>query len=292
MNAPRENTKVPVPDIYLYDPDHPKNKVGAPFMLMEYINGNTAMESSARKGCARFVFGTEEQDARLRRQMAEIQVDLARCHFDSIGSLRFDEERQEYCIGPMLAAGLGPWKSSFAYYSDVAEFVLKSAASYDDITSRHSFAVPIVFKNLIPRFCSNDTGSFSLTNLNFGFRNVLVDEDFSIIGVIDLDGIVAAPKEVVGQFPTFSGLDPPAPGVLPKNLLVLQQEVKEKPSIESYAALLRETAHGPERQIFAGVLTTPHALVRGLEAFGMSEFVNDRWMDSFLYILRTEGLKK
>ena len=290
MNAPRENTNIPVPEIYLYDPD--LSRVGAPFMLMEYINGNTAMELSARKGCAPFVFGTEEQDARLRRQMAEIQVDLARCHFDSIGSLRFDEEKQEFCIGPLLMAGLGPWKSSFAYYSDVAEFVLKSSASYDEITSRHSFAVPIVFKNLMPRFCSNDKGSFSLTNLNLGFHNVLVNEDFSLIGVIDLDGIMAAPKEVVGQFPTLSGLDPPAPGIPPKNSLVLERERKEKPLIESYAALLRESAHGPERQIFAGVMTTAHALVRGLEAFGMKGIVNDRWMDSFLYILRTQGLKK
>ena len=291
-NAPRLNTNVPVPNIYLYDLD-PKNKVGAPFMLMEYINGTTAMELRERKECAPFVFGTEEQDARLRQQMAHIQVDLARCRSDSIGSLQFDEKDNEVFIGPEIVTGLGPWKSSFAYYNDIAEHALKSSASNDQLNSRHSFALPLVFKDLVARFCSDETGPFSLTNRDLGFHNLLVDENFAVIGVIDLDGIMAAPKEVVGQFPDSSGLDPPAPEIPPANSLVLKREQKEKSMIESYAALLRVHADGPERQIFADIMTTPHALVRGLQAFEMhQDFVNDEWMKSFLYILRTEGLTK
>ena len=291
MNVPRLNTNIPVPDIHFYDLD-PKNKVGAAFTLMEYINGNTAIELSGRKGCAPFVFGTKEQDARLRQQMAQIQVDLARCRFDSIGSLQFDEKEDEFFIGPELVTGLGPWKSSFAYYDDVAEHALRACASNDDLSSRHSFAVPLVFKDLVARFCSDETGPFSLTNRDLGFHNVLVDDDFAVIGVIDLDGIMAAPKEVVGQFPVLSGLDPPAPGIPPSDPLVLEREQEEKPLIESYAALLTQIADGPERRIFADIMTTPHALVRGLEAFGMhQEFVNDEWMESFLYLLRKEGLQ-
>ena len=260
---------------------------------MEYINGTTAMELSERKECAPFVFGTEEQDARLRQQMAHIQLDLARCRFDSIGSLQFDEKDNEFFIGPEIVTGLGPWKSSFAYYNDIAEHALKSSASRDDLTSRHSFAVPLVFKDLVARICSDDTGPFSLTNRDLGFHNVLVDEHFAVIGVIDLDGIMAALKEVVGQFPVLSGLDPPAPGFPPSNPLVLKREQKEKPLIESYAALLERLADGPERQIFADIMTTSHALVRGLGAFEMHQgFVNDRWMKSFLYLLRKEGLQK
>ena len=262
-------------------------------MLMEYINGTTVTELSRRKECAPYVHGTEEQDARLRRQMAQIQVDLARCQFESIGSLRFDEKSNEFFIGPETVTGLGPWKSSFAYYKDVAEHSLLSSASKDELSSRHSFAVPLVFKDLVSRFCSDDTGPFSIANRDFGFHNVLVDEEFAIIGVIDLDGVMAAPKEVVGQFPVLSSLSPPAPGVPPSNSLVLARETKEKPLIESYASLLRELSGGPERQIFAGIMTTPHALVRGLNAFDMhQDFVNDNCMDSFLYLLREEGLKK
>ena len=242
-----------------------------------------------RKGCEPLVFGTKEQDARLRQQMAQIQVDLARCHFDNIGSLQLNEKEDKFFIGPELVTGLGPWKSSFAYYNDVVEHALRSSVSNDELNSRHSFAVPLVFKDLIARFCSDDIGPFSLTNRDFGFHNILVDENFAIIGVIDLDGIMTAPKEVVGQFPVLSDMAPPPPGVPPRNPLVLKREQEEKPLIESYAALLRELADGSERQIFADIMTTAHALVRGLEAFMMhQDFVNDKWMDSFLYILRNE----
>ena len=280
------NTNIPVPDIYLYDLDA-KNKVGAPFMLMQYINGTTAMDLHERKECAPFVFGTEEQNARLRRQMARIQVELARCRFDSIGSLQYDERDDAFFIGPELATGLGPWKSSFAYFNDAVEHALKCCASREELSSRPSFVVPLLFKDLLARFCSNDTGPFSLMNLDFGSHNVLVDDDFSIIGIIDPDGIMAAPKEVVGQFPVLSGLQPSAPGIPPANEMVIEREQREKPLIESYAALLREYADGPERRIFADILAIPHAIVRGLREFQMhQDFVNDEWMESFLYLLR------
>ena len=287
---PRLITNVPVPNKYFYDLD-PKNKVGAPYMLMEYINGNTALELKMRKECAPLVLGTEEQDANLRQQMAHIQVTLAQYRFDSIGSLRFDEEYNEFFIGPDVVTGLGPWKSSFAYYKDIAEHALKSSASNGEITSRHSFAVPLVFKDLVARFCSDDTGPFSLTNRALGFHNVLVDENFAFLGLIDLGGIMAAPEEVVGQFPVWSCLDPPAPGIPPSNRQVLNQQMKEKLLIESYATSLRVLAGGPERQIFANIMTTPHALVRGMMEFDRHiGVVNDEWMESFLYLLRTEGL--
>ena len=265
------------------------NKVGAPFMLMEYINGNTATELRGRKECAPFLNGTKEQDARLRQQMAQIQIDLARCRFDSIGSIQFNEKDNEFFIGPEIMTGLGPWKSSFAYYIDAAEHALRSAASKEEVSSRPSFVVPLVFKDLVTRFCSDDTGPFSLANRDFGFHNVLVDDDFSVVGVIDLDGIMAAPKEVVGQFPELSGLDPPAPGIRTANPLALQREEMEKPRIESYAALLRAYADGPEREIFADIMAAPHAIVRGLNQFDMhSDFTNDAWMESFLYLLRKQ----
>ena len=61
-------------------------------MLMEYINGTTAMDLHERKDCAPFAFRIEEQNTRLGRQVARVQVELARCRFDGIGSLQYDEK--------------------------------------------------------------------------------------------------------------------------------------------------------------------------------------------------------
>ena len=153
--------------------------------------------------------------------------------------------------------------------------------------------MPLVFKDLVARFCSDDTGPFSLANLDFEVHNVFVDDDFSLIGVIDLDGVMAAPKEVVGQFPVLSALQPPAPGISPANEMVVEREQREKPLIKSYAALLGEYADGPERQIFADILAIPHAIVRGLRDIQMhQDFVNDEWMESFLYLLRKKLLQE
>ncbi len=49
---------------------------------MDYINSTTAMNLHARKGLPPFMFGTEQQNARLKRQMAQVQVDLP-----SVGSI-------------------------------------------------------------------------------------------------------------------------------------------------------------------------------------------------------------
>ena len=98
---------------------------------------------------------------------------------------------------------------------------------------------------------------------------------------------MAAPKEVVGQFPALCALDPPAPGVPPRNEFVRAQEEQEKSLIESYVTSLRTLAIGSERQIFADTMSIPKILVRGLNAFiSHQNFVNDQWMDSFLYLLR------
>lgn len=219
--------------------------------------------------------------------MAQIQVELAQCQLGQIGSPRYDKGSGEFTIGPEIKTGLGPWNSSFAYYHDTAEHALNSCASDMELNTRCSFALPLLFKELVRRYCSDDNGPFSLTNRDFGFHNILVDDKFSIIGVIDFDGITAAPKEVVGQFPALCALGSPALGVPPGNEFVKAREEQEKPSIESSATSLRTLAIGSERQIFADMMSIPNSLVRGLNALiSHQNFVNDQWMDSFLYPLR------
>jgi hypothetical protein len=166
--------------------------------------------------------------------MTQIQVELAQCQFGQIGSLRYDKTSGEFTIGPGSETGLGPWKSSFAYYHDAAEHALNSSDM--ELNTKCSFALPLLFKELVCRYCSDDTGPFSLTNRDFGLHNILVDDKFSIIGVIDFDGIMAAPKEVIGQFPALCALGSPALGVPPGNEFVKAQEEQEKPSIEASAS--------------------------------------------------------
>jgi hypothetical protein len=59
------------------------------------------------------------------------------------------------------------------------------------------------------------TGPFRLTNRDFGAHNLLVDDDFDIVVVIDFDGVMAAPLAAVAQYPALSFLDPDPPGFVP-----------------------------------------------------------------------------
>ncbi|OCL08288.1 hypothetical protein AOQ84DRAFT_407192 [Glonium stellatum] len=291
MKYLKQKTSILVPEIHHYDLN-PNNEVGARFVVVDYINGTTAYRLLMRKQRPLFTFGTEEQSAKLKQQMAQIQVELARCQFGQIGSLRHDEDSSEFTIGPDVETGLGPWKSSFAYYHDVVERSLKSCASKKELNNRQSFAAPILFKDLVHRYCSDDTGPFSLANRDFGFHNILVDDNFSIVGVIDFAGIMAAPKEIVGQFPAMSGMNPPAPGIPPRNDFVKAREEEERPLIEAYVALLRTLAVGPEAQIFANMMAIPNSLVQGMTDLAChQDFVIEQWMDSFVYLLRESVLK-
>jgi aminoglycoside phosphotransferase (APT) family kinase protein len=82
----RANTRIPVPSIYHYNVN-PANDFGAPYIIMEYVDGNVASELRETKGCALGLFGTAEQDRRFRQQMANIQVQLASCQFNQIGAI-------------------------------------------------------------------------------------------------------------------------------------------------------------------------------------------------------------
>lgn len=52
-----------------------------------------------------------------------------------------------------------------------------------------------------------DSGDFGLTNLDIGTNNVLVNENFDIVAVIDWDSVVTAPGAVLHQFPWCIGAE-------------------------------------------------------------------------------------
>ena len=175
------------------------------------LNGTVATELQAAKNCDGGLFGTPDQDRKFREQMASIQVELSSFKFDQIGSLYQDERTLEFFVGPDIETGKGPWTSSIDYYTDLANHALQVcvADAASDVQTSCSFAIPILFNHLISLYSqkSSRRGPFSLTNRDFGAHNLLVNDDFEIIGVIDFDGVMAAPIEVVAQYPRLTGLE-------------------------------------------------------------------------------------
>ena len=61
--------------------------------------------------------------------------------------------------------------------------------------------------------CATDRGPFALTNCDIGFHNILLNENLSIIGMIDCNTVKTAPIHVVAQIPGLSDMMIAKPGL-------------------------------------------------------------------------------
>ncbi|KAK5218482.1 hypothetical protein LTR47_011704 [Exophiala xenobiotica] len=296
MKFLKAKTSIPVPEVYNYCVD-PKNDVGAPYILMDYIPGTVATELRMARNCEVGLFGTFEQDRKFRQQMAGIQVALSSFEFDRIGSLYQDETTSQFFIGPDIEIGKGPWASSMDYYADLANHALQDcvANAAADVQTSCSFAVPVIFKHLISVYSHDRTsaGHFKLTNRDFGAHNLLVNNDFEIIGVIDLDGVMAAPIEMVAQYPQLSGLERETPGHIETRPLAIARISRTAPKLEEYKNFVEaaEVESGCNKKgeptIASMMLSDATSVLQGLLCYtSHQKFVNETWMEGYLKLLR------
>ncbi|VUC23585.1 unnamed protein product [Clonostachys rosea] len=203
----------------------------------------------------------------------------------------------DYIHGPDIETNKGPWPSPSAYFSDVAEHCLRVCANNapPEVLGSASFTLPILFTRLMNIFANNDisignsSARFCVTNRDFGPHNLLVDQNFHIIGAIDFDGIMAAPIEVAAQFPALAGLDPEPPGYVTTKPLAIERIKRAEPLIKHYHEIIKEieeqvNPEGP--QINKAMLSHGARVVQGLNQYkSHSKMVNDRWLDSYTRIL-------
>jgi hypothetical protein len=292
----RAKTLIPVPEVYYHSVD-PANEVGAEYILMDYIHGTVATELREAKKYTAGLFGTPDQDREFRKQMAVIQVTLSSFKFDKIGSLYLDERTPEFFIGPDIETGKGPWRSSMNYYADIADHALRECVRYapPDVKSSCSFANPILFKHLIS-LCSHRSsidGPFGLVNRDFGAHNLLVDDNFEIVGVIDLDGVMAAPMEVVAQYPVLTGLDRDPPGHVETRPAAIDRIERTEPKLKEYKDMVEaaEAEMGISNEgnttIANLMLSDAASIFQGLLRYqGYQKSTNDKWMEAYVRILR------
>ncbi|KAK3900816.1 hypothetical protein C8A05DRAFT_45411 [Staphylotrichum tortipilum] len=225
----RSKTSIPVPKL-LDCSTATDNPVGAPYMLVEYIYGTVASELREARSCPLQMSGTSEQDRRFREQMAQIQATVATFQFSKIGSLYHNPETDEFHFGPDLQIGKGPWTSFSKYYDDLADHLLKLASAKDVLEQSQSFMLPVILNRLMGALGEEKAGPFRLTNL----------------GVIDLDGVMAAPLEVAVQYPVLSFLETEPPGFVPTKPAMIDRIRRTEPKLREYRELLAEAELGQQ----------------------------------------------
>lgn len=292
----RAKTSIPIPEVHSYCLDL-TNDVGAPYILMDYIHGTVATELQEAKKCDAHLFGTQDQDRKFRQQMADIQVKLSSFTFDQIGSLYQDEQTSDFFIGPDVETGKGPWASSMDYYTDLANHVLQVCvrSAEPEVQKSVSFTIPCVFQHLIFLYSQSRSmgGPSSLVNRDFGAHNLLVNDNFEIIGVIDLDGVMAAPMEVVAQYPVLTGLDTEPPGHVETKPAAIDRIRVTEPKLKEYKDLIgtaEAEMNGDEGDtpIANLMLSDATNVFQGLLSYRCHQkFVNDNWMEAYARLLHS-----
>jgi hypothetical protein len=125
--------------------------------------------------------------------------------------------------------------------------------------------------------------------------NLLVNDDFEIIGVIDFDGVMAAPIEVVAQYPPLTGLEREPPGHVETRPFAIDRIKRTEPKLKEYKNLVEiaEARMGGsmngEASIANMMLSNATSVFQGLLRFASHQkFVNDKWMEAYLRLLREQ----
>jgi len=85
---------------------------------------------------------------------------------------------------------------------------------------------------------SSRGGLFSLINRDFGAYNLLVNDDFEIIGVIDFNGVMATLIEVVAQYPLLLGLEREPHRHIETRPFVIDRIKRIEPKLKDYKSLV------------------------------------------------------
>jgi len=150
--------------------------------------------------------------------LAKIHVQLSAVQLPKIGTIVSMNRDGTYQQGPIPGLG-GPFDTATKFFKAWAAKVefgmsdeqLRAASgpyAAEIIPSVTSFTKSI--NKLAGRLSVRDHGPFPLCHGDFGHNNVIVDDKYHVLGVIDWETAFAGPWEVFGDFPLTLSTVPPA----------------------------------------------------------------------------------
>ncbi|EGD96537.1 hypothetical protein TESG_03977 [Trichophyton tonsurans CBS 112818] len=193
----KERTTVPVPTVFGYSN---KSKIGAPVILMECLLGNVGTDLN-------FDFIPPKYKNSFFEEMARIQTEISSILFPKIGSI-IRLENGSYDIGPIPGLG-GPFDTATEYFRawsatiqfpHPASFIENTCGNLGADIAKSTAEFPQRIGELAEMLPVRDSGPFPLRHIDFGHNNILVDDNYKVLGVIDWEHAFAAPWETV-DFP-------------------------------------------------------------------------------------------
>ncbi len=206
MMLVRERSSVPVPEIYSHQAT--ADLLGAPFMLLECLQGNAAIDLTIDLNDRSI---PSEHKASFYTTLAKYHAEISSITFPKIGSIvRLPDGT--YDVGPLPTLG-GPFETATEYlqaWAKHAEFyggtecLIDYCGGYHEEILRDVLAFPQQVSKLAGGKLLHNRGPFPLIHVDFLHSNIVVDDEWNIIGVIDWESAQTAPWQTV-EFPqTFS----------------------------------------------------------------------------------------
>ncbi|KAL2838630.1 hypothetical protein BJY01DRAFT_257975 [Aspergillus pseudoustus] len=207
---------VPVPKIFGYELDD-ANPVRAAFMLMEFLPGSSAMDADGGYEVHRGQIQVERRSG-FYHEMAHIQVHLSSIRLPTIGTV-VKHPDGTFGVGPLPGLG-GPFSTATEFFiasAKHAKFPLTDdqirrcteGGGWTEQILDSINAFPSRLRALARRISRCDNGPFPLYHPDLYQSNVIVDDSYQVLGVIDWEGACSVPWEVV-QPPLFLNVLPRA----------------------------------------------------------------------------------
>ncbi|KAK4033372.1 hypothetical protein C8A01DRAFT_50020 [Parachaetomium inaequale] len=191
MKFLRANARtVPLPELYAYEAPGSIRAIntGAAYMLIQGFYGNSLQDI----GQSIYNLPVSNQE-HVFAQWTSFQAELAAFTFPQIGSISHFSTDTGPIIGAIAASSIDslpaadPFHSGWDYFAAVAE----------GLSSRFATLGPLVFRNIVrDTDLFKSKGPFHLNHMDMGIQNILVDDDFNVVAVIDWELAESAPWKV------------------------------------------------------------------------------------------------
>lgn len=190
MDLVRKTTTIPVPTVYGHDLSA-NNRFGAPYMLIEQMPGESIEERIIRDGGI-YDYQIEKVENQIHRYMAE----LSKIRFNQIGRLGSNNQIISF---PQLDSSL--FDTPETYYTAKVRTTLSDNAlcpveessipsltgAWDTASESEKIEAAMWIHLQVARFIGTQCSQclFPLEHPDWNDQNVLVDEDYCVVGVID-----------------------------------------------------------------------------------------------------------
>lgn len=196
MQYIKSNTSIPIPAIFHYDLNTKQNNVGAPYILMEGIDGSITPS----------VFSSLDQSLqeKIYPQVARVLLQLSQFSFPYIGLLRQDGEETVMPSDWFDDYGYRypPCESTSLYFENVYG-TFRSEAQLSSDTERQ--AIAWLFEHCgkyILKFI-NESGPFPVCHGDLTSGNFLWDQNWNLVSVVDWTNSMTLPRELLGVIHEF-----------------------------------------------------------------------------------------